>query len=385
MDNLGFQADVDLESMSTEQLLQRDNFEAIKDKAYSIIDSKDLDAALDYARRLEEKLSIFHPVSEQDSYFYYILRYWALRLRLCAITSMRPQERVQLFKKNILEIIQNDLNIKQTLFGYINFFGSSDTITEETKTFMQAMGANQEVLGENQKAFETSGFLPTVANWLKEYQGMARIQSIGAKMDGGAFRILKFFDSNPNIKLLSEDEKDNLKSLLGLYNWLAAPIVQQPKVPAGPKYIQSQRFQLPPEVLNNQPQDLTPPAAALAKPLPPVVSPPALKKLDISQILEHGQDDRPKAAPLINKPVPQNFSSTSTARPASDILPSAGLPQEPKTNPVSQAAKSALPPLGSGRNLDQIRQEIEEKKRLAQEEIEKKLDQLRNKSGRKNT
>jgi hypothetical protein len=210
-----------LTGSSADGLLTGDNFEAVKYQAYSLIDNLDFDGALKYANLLEKKITGYEP---QNANHYNILWFWVNRLKLFAFSSLSINEQGDLLKNNVLKILQGDLDIKLVLYNFLIHFQSDDIILEYAKSFLSNMIKGQELLGADSDRFVRLNFNPTVENWCKEYISALNTEFRGAKIDPGAFNIVKFLDSNKYVKCLSKEEVKVLKDLLDLCNWLLSPL-----------------------------------------------------------------------------------------------------------------------------------------------------------------
>lgn len=364
---------VDLQSLNPIEILLPENFSAIKFTAYNLIDIKDFDGCISFSRKLDELLSATHSKTENDKYLKDILEYWSLRLKLSALHNLTAAEKAGLFKNKCKEILWNDLDVKQYILSYLGFYNSQDIIAEESKIFLQALLDNQEMIGlTNEVEFSRRAYKPTIANWLKEYQNIIN-QTGNSTRKPGAFHVAKFMDSNPYIGLLTSEEREILKSLIDLYNWLTflifsrdgKNVITQRQINDLP-YMSSQRF-------TNTSSELKKPPVDLGTRESPV------KKINLDEILSQGSGMRMTQVNQVAKPaVPPVAPNRPITRPAEQK------PEAVKKTPP-EIPRAAREPLlqpsdapGQPQDLGQIREEIEAKKRLAQKAIDQRLGELKN-------
>lgn len=230
--------------------LEPENFENIKFLAYNFIDNKDYDGALNFGKWLDGELKIYKIENNNQLYYFRILEYWVLRLKLFGFSSLGTNETTDLLKKSAVKILINQLDLKRAIYSFLNYYGSDDLILDYSKDFSSALSVNQEILGISQEFITKLNFKPTVENWLKEYSTVLTNQLNGLKVSPGAFNILKFIDNSSYTKYLRDDEVEVLKDLLDLYNWLQNPIASTQEVRASQtfEYTNTQRLELPKEI-----------------------------------------------------------------------------------------------------------------------------------------
>ncbi len=211
-----------LKSLAPHQLFDEENFKQIKYQADLLIESFEYDGAAEYSRDLEGLLKQIQPEEENTDY-YNILLYWMYRLRLFAFSVLKPKEKDEIFKDDIIIILSLGLDIKDSLNDSVAFYDSVSVIESLTKSYATSLAASNVLLGENNIKQKNIEFKPTISNWIGEYS--ASIKSHGAQLnDSGTFHILNFFNTNQYAKELTEKEKALLKEVLDLYDWLIRPV-----------------------------------------------------------------------------------------------------------------------------------------------------------------
>lgn len=253
-----------LDNFRPEDVYYADNFHAIKYAAYYFIDNFDEDGAAVFAEKLAKIVSSLSPTDASQRAVAEILTYWFLRLKVFSFRILPSGEQNELLKTYIVSILENHLNLRQTLFKMIDIFSSGAIIQDLTKNFVSVLTGSVAILGSNSQAFDKNNFKPSVTNWLKEYQSVLRSLGGNVKLQPGAFHNVKFLDTNQYVKLLTAEEKEILKSLLDLYNWLLDPIVYDDRPPdrdLNRSYISQEKYQLPSSLASSEPvtQESKPP------------------------------------------------------------------------------------------------------------------------------
>src|SRR3989344_2810401 len=234
-------AKIKIDQLSAPQILAAENFSAVKSEAYTLMDNLDWDGALDFGRKLENKMRQFTPGNPDEKYWYGIAKFWVYRLKLFTFVNLNPAERQDLVQNHAVEIFKNGLDLKSYVFRYIDFFDSRTIIEQEIKSLVFSLQNNKELLGDRQ-VLKQVNFLPTISDWIVQYQTSINKRGL-VKIKPGVFEITSFLNTSQYIKYLSAEEKALLKSVLDFYNWLQNPIVFTES--AQPAYMTTQRATLP--------------------------------------------------------------------------------------------------------------------------------------------
>lgn len=331
-----------LKDIEPSKVFELEIFTKIKYEAATLIDNQEKDGAAEYARYLVNVLENVEPRNNKQFEIYNILFFWLYRLKIFAFSSLSLQEQLDIFKHEIVQIFLLKLDLVETVSESLKILSGSDFLEKRTKDYMLALIDSDATLGN----FKEGNFNGQVKSWLAEYrQSMAKKGS--GMSDFGAFHILNFFNSSKYTKGLKEEEKEVLKSVFELFNWLNEPIIyaQQRSVSsAKSSYITAERFVIPEE---DEPKENIEAAETILE--------PPVKKLDIQEVLNRGSGIK---------------MSNPNAEAQSESLKSSAAPSAQ----VKVEAKQEVENLDS---LSAITKQIEEKKRIAQEEINKKLENLR--------
>ncbi len=264
MDLVGINIKFNINSISSLDLYNPDVFEAIKYQACNLVDSLDWDNALKYANQLEEKISGIKPKNNNQQSIHIALQFWILRLRLFSYGSLSAQDKTDFIKKELGRMLSLGLDVKRSMVKYLDFYGSIGLLQKESEGIAYAITNSEEVFGKNIQGFQNANFKPTIANWVKEYQSILKSSS-GVKIQPGAFHIVKFIGSNPYVKYLDQEEREILKEILDLYNWLLSPVIYDSGTKNSSQsqpYTNQQNFALPADLQEN---------ASIQQSVPPVV------------------------------------------------------------------------------------------------------------------
>lgn len=295
---------INIGDLDAQDLMVPENFESIKYAAYNIIDEFQRDRALIFANKLELLVKGLDSSDKQEAYVKRIFTYWVLRLKIFAFGKLKLQEKISLLKEHMVKAASFGLEVKPQIIDYLNSYYSKNFVDEATRNYILAINGSQEILGTD-PSLPQAGFKPTLGNWLREYQ--ATLQASNEDKGGaGTFHILKFLDTNPQVKFLKAEEKEILKSLLDFYNWLLNPVfyVTEIKDESPVSYINRQKFILPPEEVRplvSVPQQ----PAVIPQVKPPTVALPKFSSPSSGLNLQGGAGGvnlKPPLPPISGKP-----------------------------------------------------------------------------------
>ncbi len=331
-----------LKDIEPSKVFELEIFTKIKYEAAALIDNQEKDGAAEYARYLVNVLENVEPRNNKQFEIYNVLFFWLYRLKIFAFSSLSLQEQLDIFKHEIVQIFLLKLDLVETVSESLKILSGSDFLEKRTKDYMLALIDSDATLGN----FKEGNFNGQVKSWLAEYrQSMAKKGS--GMSDFGAFHILNFFNSSKYTKGLKEGEKEVLKSVFELFNWLNEPIIyaQQRSVSsAKSSYVTAERFVIPEE---NEPKENIEVTETILE--------PPVKKLDIQEVLNRGSGIK------MSNPNAETTNESLKSSPA----------------PSAQAKVEAKQEVENLDSLSAITKQIEEKKRIAQEEINKKLEELK--------
>ncbi len=203
-----------------------------------------------------------------------------------------PKEEVlYLLRNNILYLLEKINLLEYTRAAiYKNNWDEGDTFNQ---LFLDALLQNKEMLG--------SGESKPVGVWIKDFLSF----SVPTHSQASTFGVAEFLLRGPSIKELSKIEKEGLAEILNLFVWLTEPIIvvdevrkfiektkeAQSEEVTPSSFQNTQRFTLPPELLNAS-KPIVKPAAPPLVPAPG--NQPVAKKVQMGEISQPQQMVQPE-------------------------------------------------------------------------------------------
>lgn len=316
---------------------------------------------------------------------YEILLFWHL-----------PKEEVLfLFRNKIMYLLNKIDLLKDTeVVVYENDWDFDENFNT---VLLDALYQNKEILGVNGKK--------TVGMWIKDFYNFAS----GSRTSPTAFGIAEFMAKDPVVQKLAKSERENLSEILRLFVWLLDPLIDEAEVRSYKESVSDERFARVKEAflqadkqeesrldlsLANQVKDLPnlDSEGLVSKTENVVPQVPLAKKIDIQEILNRGSGVRignqqdignskleigeqgQRIKPVV--PVKKVESGSADRSNRTDRTNETNRTQD-LTSPGLQPSS---PRIGEEKNesLLQIRQDIQKKKQMAQAEIDKRLESLKN-------
>lgn len=353
-----------LNQINPSQVFEMEIFAQIKSEAYAFMESSDYDKCFIFADQLEEILKQISPSNEEQQSIYSVLARWVFRLKLFSFRKLSNQQQVDMIKEYIVFFFQNGFDLKEAIYKDLDLFLSAEAVKKRAEDFLNAVIRSQAFLGDAKDKFMAAKFLPTVTNWISEYRASINKKSLNFKP--GAFEFTSFMQSNRNVKFLTSAEKEVLRGILELYNWLSNPedLINSKKNSSEQTfqkdntYVSFQNFKLP---IKNTEQSDFPAQNKFLKTITDIKSPNA-QALKTQSIL----------------PKKDNLDLSSSKSPGiklfSENPPEAVKPSNIQPKPAGQLSDNLV------KDLNSIQKEIALKKSLAQAEIQKKLTKLKDRN-----
>lgn len=230
-----------LNSFSPRELYDHDRLEALKAAAYNLIDSYDLPGAYQFVRKLEKIMKELSPQSESEKDNWVIAYFWLVRLKVATFQVSTLPEQLEIFQKFLIFALKNKFDIQQEVTKYLELFSTPKMISEILTSFLHAVTKSPLTFGKL-----------TIENWIIQYHSSLAARRIKG-IRPGTFDIVNFLNNNNYARALTPEEKNLLKSLLALYNWMGdyaskmqnAAVSLQARRPAAPVYMKRERMTLP--------------------------------------------------------------------------------------------------------------------------------------------
>ena len=336
------------------KLLEAKRYPEVEDMVVSVMAGQDPDYARDFALLLNSKLAKISAQLSQEL----LNKYLALlkALQLSGLRAMEDGDKEVFFKEKILDVFQlGFVDVRAELeTDFKAYFESPMIIEDWRKLFLSALEKNSQKLGAKPIQVLVAGadkMVPqTLQNWLSDYNSNQHVDPKLQKRSG--FDQVNYIDHSKNAAGLTKEERLVLQKVLQFYDWLRFdPLRYDFSLPGQPKEEDEM-------VDVEKSEDIFSPELVAA----------------LEKMRQQGGQAQP--VPYMNR---QNFqlpqaavrsqvSSPAVQRPAEKIQPV--LPKTPPTIPQKPAAAPTL--------MD-IKTDIENKRRKAQEEIDRKLEELKRK------
>lgn len=355
-------------NIAPEKLLDSKRYAEVEDMVVSIMAAQDADYARDFALAFNEKLQ---NIAKQIDVVL-LTRYLKLlkALQLSGLRAMSDLEKEDFFKERVLDLFALDfVNVKgevETIFKA--YFDSPEIIEEWRKLFLGAFEKNIEKMGSKPIQIFVGGaekLVPqNMQNWISDYNASQHVDPKMQKRSG--FDLVNYLDHSKNVGLLAKEERAKLQKILQFYDWLRFDPLHYD-------------FSLPGQ---------TPEKDELVnvQKIEDVISPElvaALQKMRDGRALaeQSGQYMNIQKFRLPESPVQKSTANNSASQNVRPIQkPFAQPPAVPSVRPP--VAPPTIKKLEEPRTLMDIKADIENKKRKAQEEIDRKLDELKRKVGK---
>lgn len=198
------------------ELLDKQNLEALKNEAEDVILSDDSRRAFIFVRNFSE---IINSAEGEDlkANPKILAEYQKIvdRLMPVAIPSLRQEEIVVLFKEKLLEIFKEErIDLAEKLQARLVAIPSFSTRDEWRAKLRDALSGNASLLGEQKIELEGRPVAQSVGNWIKRYE-----KALGP-LPITQLQFNQFVVNDPEVKKLGEENKVYLRKLLRLYEYL---------------------------------------------------------------------------------------------------------------------------------------------------------------------
>ena len=164
----------------------------------------------------QESLKINQDLYTRISKIFYKL-FWQ------ALPALGSKFKTNALNNNVVFLLRNELDLKyyiQKLLSTYEYGLGPDK--EERQHLIYSLQNNSERLGDQSITVENVKDLPTVKNWIKDYNS-----SQSFKGGRSHFNQINYISNSQNIKNLTAKDKEILSKILEIYDWLLFP-------PAGP-------------------------------------------------------------------------------------------------------------------------------------------------------
>lgn len=336
------------------KLLEAKCYPEVEDMVVSVMAGQDPDYARDFALLLNSKLDKISVQLSQELLNKYL--HLLKALQLSGLRAMGDEEKEIFFREKILDVFRLDfVDVRAEVeTDFKAYFESPIIIEDWRKLFLSALEKNSQKLGTKPIQVLMAGadkmVAPTLQNWLSDYNSNQHVDPKLQKRTG--FDQVNYIDHSKNVANLTKEERFVLQKVLQFYDWLKFdPLRYDFSLPGQPKEEE--------EMVNvEKSEDIF---------SPELVS--ALEKM-------RQQSEQKQSVPYINR---QNFQLSQTTGQVQILTPAVQKPTNKIQPTLSETPSIISQKSAAAPSLMDIKTEIENKRRKAQEEIDKKLEELKRK------
>ncbi|MBI4653360.1 hypothetical protein HY750_03860 [Candidatus Kuenenbacteria bacterium] len=168
-----------------------------------------------FAKNLTLAINGFPKFKETYPYLFERYQDLILKTKWVALSRFSEKEIIDLFENHFTKIFELEyLNLWDKIEMKLISIPFCEDRDEFKKKIREALLRNKENFTSKIMIYEDKKFKPTVGNWLLLYNKILGTESLSH------LKRAQFFVSNPNIKTLSPEEKENLRTLINLYERL---------------------------------------------------------------------------------------------------------------------------------------------------------------------
>ncbi len=347
-----------LKLIDSAMLLDPNRYQEVEDAVLRVGGSRSPTFALETASFLSEKIdSVLSQMDKGLSEKYFLL---LKLLRLYGIRAFNDAEKEQVFREFILELFRSGLVevLDEVELVFKAYFDAKDIREHYRTMFASGIEKNTEILGQqNIKVFisgEEKLVRPTLQNWLLDYNGNSHVDAETKRRS--AFEQTNYMLHSENVKNLSKADRELLLRVIQFYDWLKFDPLNFD-------------FTLPGQKRRQEKVD-------------DIDTPTKLIPDELKSMLEKMRSQQEQAFKSANGLNYMSGQSGVMGEPQA-VKPKPVPPQVQKPVVAPPARPPILPPLNKKpeepRTLMDIKADIENKRRKAQEEIDRKLEELRRK------
>ena len=320
------------------------DFKEIQNNFESALMYKDFSLALKLLQELEAyasgQMSLPAGISRD------MLSLMVSQLKWIAFVNIEETECADLVKDALeAAFLIPDFSVEEMIGKRSNLIFLDRERVQFMSSILQALEASVMLLGKDKIMIAGRVYEPTVGNWIKDYLSSPSQAAQRTNIDE-----IKYFNQSPNTRKLAERDKQELVEIMRMYDLLKNSVVSATNLPV------TEDIEKAFEGFN------------LYKILP---------GLDYEEYEREKQNSASPGLSAENSPSP--YINNQRFRPVSS--PDLKLPVS-KPAPVAVREPVSTPPVLPVRqvaSLTDIKAEIESKKRKAQEEIDRKLEELKRK------
>ncbi|XOU94422.1 MAG: hypothetical protein ACNFW9_06365 [Candidatus Kerfeldbacteria bacterium] len=226
-----------IDKLDENQLSNQPIFDEINKEIDRYIEMDNISDAKDLLDELNDILGTIKSSELTDQYKIVVnkLKYICL--------SILPERKVAyLFENSLISGIELEIDIFGKLDVLFNLLRDRETGFETHRLLARNIGNNNEKLGNSKIKVSNENKLsnPTLANWIRDFSSTLTNNEIPSYLEEA-----EYINSNSNVKSLSVSEKESLKNILRLYNYLRFPVRKEDKVIETGHHVGKDELKLP--------------------------------------------------------------------------------------------------------------------------------------------
>ncbi|MFA5021867.1 MAG: hypothetical protein WC508_02215 [Patescibacteria group bacterium] len=227
-----------IHTIKAEDLANLDVFTQINSAANEYINGfyvgESLELWLVLSQLLKGKILSDMPVELADKY-----KSILLKLAWTCISVLPQGEAEELFKSQLLLGLSLEIDLINGVKGFTEYpYGEETGQEKKRKLVLASLKDNEEQFGNRNLKIEgvTGDFKPLIKNWLKDYD-----QSTETEKRKGRLSFLEYINTSKNVRQLDNSQKDILKQILEVYDFLRFTVTA-PEVPLTGHQLPSQQI-----------------------------------------------------------------------------------------------------------------------------------------------
>ena len=187
----------------------------LKSEAMSLIDAADRVGAAAAVRKLGPLIRALEPSQNPDEISSMAAaRVWLMRLKVFAFSALNPEEKEDLLKNDLPQIMINGFDLKYEVNRYLDLY-SEITGQAEKKIFADLVTKSVARFADR-----------SVSDWIKTYLASARRDKpVGMALS--AYDVVTFINEHQDVKGLQEQDRKALREILSFYNWITTRFISE--------------------------------------------------------------------------------------------------------------------------------------------------------------
>jgi hypothetical protein len=218
---------IDVQKLSIDDLSKGEILNEISVLVTEYTEADNVDEARDLLVVLRELLGANQNFSQNYPALFKDYQKIIVLLKFVVLHTLPEREVVDLFKKHLLTVIKNNVNLVDKLDSFFLLYKDEFFDHQSRKNFVKVLAENTEIIGSKALRLEigTRFESPTISNWLKDFA-----RSFPSDRRLTYLEEVEYTGRSPNFRKLSVEERDILLKIFRLFNYLRFPVEKGFKV-----------------------------------------------------------------------------------------------------------------------------------------------------------